>query len=83
MGPLRRSKKCPGDMKVLRKKKPEQFEVGGKERVSGGYEGARKKDPINVKAPGTKKSARGRWLVSCSGTLLLLDDEVVDKLFGF
>ena len=59
MGPLRRSKKCPGDMKVLRKKKPEQFEVGGKERVSGGYEGARKKDPINVKAPERKKECPG------------------------
>ena len=30
-----------------------------------------------------KESARGRCLVSCSGTLLLLDDDVVDKLFGF
>ena len=32
---------------------------------------------------GAKKSAHGRCLVSCSGTLLLLDDDVVDKLFGF
>ena len=39
---------------------PEQFEGGGeKERVAGGYEGARKKDPINVKAPGNKKRVPG------------------------
>ena len=30
-----------------------------------------------------KESARGRCLVSYSGTLLLLDDDVVDKLFSF
>lgn len=44
---------------------------------------AKKRSPSNSKAGGNKKSARGRWLVSCSGTLLLLDDEVVDKLFSF
>ena len=38
------------------KKKPDQFEGGGeKERVAGGYEGARKKDPTNLKDPGRKK----------------------------
>ena len=30
-----------------------------------------------------EKSARGRWVVSCSGTLFLLDDNIVDKLFSF
>ena len=55
----------------------------GKERVAGGYEGARKKEPDQFEGGGKKKSAGGRWLVSCSGTLLLLDDEVIDKLFGF
>lgn len=67
------------------KKKTEQFEGGGeKEKVAGGYEGAKKQCPNNWTAPGRKrKSARRRRLVSCSGTLLLLDDEVIDKLFGF
>ena len=55
----------------------------GKERVAGGYEGARKKEPDQFEGGGKKKSARGRGVVSCSGTLLLLDDEVIDKLFGF
>ena len=30
-----------------------------------------------------KKSARGRCLGSCSGTLFLLNDNVIDKLFSF
>ena len=52
---------------------PEQFEGGGeKERVAGGGNGAKKKE-----------SAYERWLFSCSGTLLVLDNDVVDKLFGF
>ena len=66
------------------KKKHEQFEGGGeKERVAEGYEGARKKGPEQFEGYREKKSARRRWLVSFSGTLLMLDDEVVDKLFGF
>lgn len=43
-----------------KKREPEQFEGGGeKERVAGGYEDAREKDPINVKAPGNKKRVPG------------------------
>ena len=74
----------PGGYESAKKKETQSIRRRrGKERVAGGYEGARKKDPINMKAPGTKKSAQGRCLVSCSGTLLLLNDNVVDKLFSF
>ena len=44
---------------------------------------AKKRSPSNSKAGGEQKKCPGRWLVSCSGTLLMLDDKVVDKLFGF
>ena len=63
---------------------PEQFEGGGeKERVAGGGNGAGKGNQLRRRCWVKKKSARGRDLFSCSGTLLLLDDDVVDKLFGF
>ncbi len=42
-----------------------------------------KKETRTIRRHHEKKSARGRCLVSCSGTLFLLDDDVVDKLFGF
>ena len=72
MRPLQKNKKSPINSKAEGKRE------GGRGRKL-----CRETYPINVKAPGTKKSARGRGLVSCSGTLLLLNDEVVDKLFGF
>ncbi len=63
---------------------PEQFEGGGeKERVAGGGNGAGKGNQSRRRCWGKKESAHGRCLVSCSGTLLLLDDDVIDKLFGF
>ena len=63
------------------KKKPDQWDHSGeKGQVPGGGKGAEK--TINSKGH-EKKSARGRCLVSCSGTLFLLNDNVVDKLFGF
>jgi len=54
----------------------------GKERVAGGRKGAGKGSK-SIRRRHEKKSARGRGLVSCSGTLFLLNDNVVDKLFSF
>ena len=63
-----RAKKCPNNGTTPKKQKePVQFEGGGeKESVAGGGKGAEK--TINSKGH-EKKSAQGRWLVSCSGTL--------------
>lgn len=62
-------RECPGDTKVLRKKGPVQFEGGGEKR---GWPGDMKVLGNNAPTIGLlqeeKKSARGRWLVSCSGT---------------
>ena len=79
-----RSIRRPGGYEGARKKEPEQFEGGGeKERVAGVGKGAKKISRLMLRRWEEKKSARGRCLVSCLGTLLLLDDDVVDKLFGF
>ena len=78
-----KKKGCPGEVKPL-EKGPNQFEGGGeKERVPGGKNCAEKRTRLMLRHRRIKKSARERCLVSCLGTLLLLDDEVVDKLFGF
>ena len=77
----RGKKRVPGGYEGAGKKGPNQFEGGGeKEKVAGGGKGAEK--TINSKGH-EKKNARGRCLVSCSGTLFLLNDNVVDKLFSF
>ena len=51
----------------------------GREQVVEGGNDAGK----GYKSKHHKKRVPGRCLVSCSGTLLLLDDNVVDKLFSF
>ena len=65
------------------KKMPEQFEgPRGKKRVPGGYEGARKKGPNQFE--GAEKKECPREVV---GLLLrhfvLLNNNVIDKLFSF
>ena len=56
----------------------------GKKEGGRGRKLCRETYPINVKAPENKKRVpEGRCLVSCSGTLFLLNNNVVDKLFGF
>ena len=79
-----RAKKCPNNGTTPKKQKePVQFEGGGeKEKVAGGRKGAGKGSK-SIRRRHEKKSARGRGLVSCSGTLFLLNDNVVDKLFSF
>ena len=70
MRPLRKNKKSPSNSKAEGKKKgwPGEVKVLKKQSIRRRHE---------------KKSARGRCLVSCSGTLFLLNDNVVDKLFSF
>lgn len=60
---------------------PDQFEVPGKKRECPGDEKVQK--TYKFEGSEKKESAWGRCLVSCTGTLFLLDDDVVDKLFSF
>ena len=70
------------------KKIPEQFEgPRGKERVAGGYEGARKKEPDQFEGGGKRKGGRG--MKRCQKILRLMlkrekrvPGEVVGLLLG-
>ena len=62
---------------------PDQFEGPGEKRGCPGDMKVLGNNAPTIGLLQEEKSARGRWVVSCSGTLFLLDDDVVDKLFGF
>ncbi len=58
------------------RKRSDQFEGGGKERVAGDMKVLKKRTEQFEGYPG--KVLGGGDSVSCSGTLLMLDDKVVD-----
>ena len=77
----RGKKRVPGGYEGAGKKGPNQFEGGGEKKGWPGEVKVLKKQSIRRRHE--KKSARGRCLGSCSCTLFLLDDNIVDKLFSF
>ena len=77
----RGKKRVPGGYEGAGKKGPNQFEGGGEKKGWPGEVKVLKKQ--SIRRHHEKKSARGRCLGSCSCTLFLLDDNIVDKLFSF
>ena len=69
-------------LKLLKiKKNPNNSKAPGEKRGWPGEVKVLKKQ--SIRRHHEKKSARGRCLDSCSGTLFLLNDNVIDKLFSF